>query len=359
MKHKTYPLVIDVLEKLEGQGYESWIVGGAIRNALFDLAVEDFDLATSAPAERVLEIFGAENCLTHGIEFGTVGLKFESQVIEVTTFRTDSKYRDGRHPEKIKYSSIEEDAKRRDFTINGVYFHPQRGLYDPVEGVNDLEVRVLRAIGDPEKRFQEDHLRILRLFRFSLSFDLDIDPKTLTAVRPLAHDLRKISRGRVFQELIKTHRHGGLSKYQKINQILADLGLDFTISGDRLDPLRKGEWFLPALIFELEQKLGSRISEILIDKRYKTKFAVLEQLNQSPDICNLMVKCLLNRKILAEDLNSIWRFFEGEKITGFRIDKSAIEGLSSLRRELVKEFKGEVLGKELVSRYKEKIFIKL
>lgn len=199
------PAVLEIAERLERAGFESWCVGGAIRDALLGHAHLDWDLATSATPAEVREIFGGRRTVPVGIAFGTVGvLDRDGRMHEVTTFRRDVRT-DGRHAEVEFGVSLDDDLARRDFTINAIAYSPRTGeVRDPFDGQGDLQRRIVRAVGDPRQRMLEDRLRALRAIRFAARFDFDIDPETLTAIAESAPYLGRLSPERVKQELDKT-----------------------------------------------------------------------------------------------------------------------------------------------------------
>ena len=192
-----------IAARLTDAGFETWCVGGAVRDALLGEAHADWDLATAATPTQVRELF--DRTVPHGIEFGTVGVLDRDGVMhEVTTFRRDVKH-DGRHA-VVEYGvSLDDDLARRDFTINAIAFSPATGeLRDPFGGRADLDRRVVRAVGEPSARMVEDRLRALRAFRFAGRFGFEIDPATWSAVVESAPHLPRLSRERVRQEIEKT-----------------------------------------------------------------------------------------------------------------------------------------------------------
>jgi tRNA nucleotidyltransferase/poly(A) polymerase len=196
------PAVRWITRTLEDAGYETWAVGGAIRDAYLGLATRDWDLATRATPVQVRKAF--RRTVPIGIEHGTVGvLARDGTLYEVTTFRRDIET-DGRHAVVEFADSIEEDLARRDFTINAIAWHPIREeAHDPFDGVADLERGVLRTVGAPEERFTEDYLRILRALRFAGRFDLEIEEKTWASIVALVGHLPTLSAERVRDELLK------------------------------------------------------------------------------------------------------------------------------------------------------------
>lgn len=192
--------VREILNRLEGAGYEAWCVGGAVRDALLGLEPGDWDVTTSAPPEAVLALF-APNALPTGLQHGTVTVG-GGRGVEVTTFRRDGEYLDNRHPDHVEFTrSLTEDLSRRDFTVNAIAADLRGELADPFRGREDLERRVLRAVGQPEKRFQEDALRILRGLRFSARLGFTIEPGTAAAIRRCAPLLENIAPERIQAEL--------------------------------------------------------------------------------------------------------------------------------------------------------------
>jgi tRNA nucleotidyltransferase (CCA-adding enzyme) len=194
--------VLEIARTLEAAGYEAWCVGGALRDHLLGDPHSDIDFATSARPEEVRKLFRRTAAV--GIKYGTVGVLDRQRVLhEVTTFRRDVST-DGRHA-VVEYGvSLEEDLARRDFTINAIAYHPLRGEWrDPFRGADDLERRVVRAVGDPAERFREDYLRILRAVRFAARFEFAVDPDTWEAARAAAPGLARLSAERVRDEWLK------------------------------------------------------------------------------------------------------------------------------------------------------------
>lgn len=191
-----------VLDKLGENGYEAYIVGGCVRDALLGLTPHDYDVTTSAKPEEVIAIF--DHTVPTGIKHGTVTVIVENEPVEVTTFRTEGEYSDSRRPDSVEFvSNLKEDLSRRDFTVNAFAYCQKTGLKDYFGGMEDLQNKILRAVGDPEKRFREDALRILRLFRFASQLDFEIESGTYTAALNLSGTLENISRERIFVEILK------------------------------------------------------------------------------------------------------------------------------------------------------------
>lgn len=189
-----------ILDTLETHGYTAYIVGGAVRDLLLGKAPHDYDIATSALPFQVKAIF--KRTVDTGLSHGTVTVLDGKTACEVTTFRTDGNYQDCRHPEQVFFvDSIEADLARRDFTVNAMAYHPERGLTDPYGGREDLEKKLLRTVGNPELRFREDALRMLRAVRLSATMDFSLDEETFSAIRKCALLIRRISAERARTEL--------------------------------------------------------------------------------------------------------------------------------------------------------------
>ena len=190
------------LERLEKAGYAAYVVGGCVRDWVLGLQPHDYDICTSAKPPEICQVFSDLPLIHSGEKHGTIGVIFQNEVYEITTFRTEGDYRDSRHPGWVKFvPQVEADLARRDFTINAMAWNPKTGLTDPFGGQKDLQNRVLSTVGDPETRFREDALRILRGVRFALRYGLTPRSETLQAMISLAHTLHALARERVYAEL--------------------------------------------------------------------------------------------------------------------------------------------------------------
>ena len=196
--------IAQILNALEKAGFAAYVVGGCVRDACLGLEPQDYDLCTSALPEQTEAVFRDRKLVLAGKKHGTVGVVTDSGVVEITTFRTEGSYRDNRHPDWVRFvADVESDLARRDFTVNAMAYSPTRGYADPFGGREDLKNGILRAVGDPEKRFQEDSLRILRGVRFAVRYGLKVDPTTEKAMFSQAHLMDNLARERVFEELCK------------------------------------------------------------------------------------------------------------------------------------------------------------
>lgn len=205
---------LTVLSALEGAGLEAWIVGGWVRDALMGASGHDIDICCSGSWEENAAALRARDIavIESGIKFGGITAVVGGERIEVTAYRLDGFYTDGRHPQDVQRAHcVEDDLARRDFTVNAMAWHPERGLLDCYDGLGDLRNRVIRAVGEPRRRFEEDALRMLRAVRFACRLDFTIEPNTAEALAGCAHLLDQVARERVGIELngILVTRHGG------------------------------------------------------------------------------------------------------------------------------------------------------
>ncbi len=192
-----------VVEQLEKAGYEAYVVGGCVRDALMGIPPKDWDITTSARPEEVKEVFPVT--FDTGIEHGTVSIRYDHETYEVTTYRIDGAYTDHRRPAEVAFTSkLYEDLARRDFTINAMAYHPQRGLVDYFKGQRDLKERRICCVGEATERFEEDALRMLRAIRFAARLQFNIERETFEAIQIKAAGLAHVSRERVADEMNKT-----------------------------------------------------------------------------------------------------------------------------------------------------------
>nr|WP_155942259.1 CCA tRNA nucleotidyltransferase [Pseudobutyrivibrio ruminis] len=194
--------VSKIINILESNGHEAYAVGGCVRDCILGKIPHDWDITTSALPEQVKSLF--DRTFDTGIEHGTVTVLLHGEGYEVTTYRVDGKYEDGRHPKEVTFTaSLEEDLKRRDFTINAMAYSENRGLVDLFGGKEDLDAGIIKAVGNPTERFTEDALRMLRALRFSAQLGFEIEPETYNAICKLAPTLDRISAERIQVEMVK------------------------------------------------------------------------------------------------------------------------------------------------------------
>ena len=268
MRIEIPDFVAVLIDRLESFGEEAYIVGGGLRDSLLGKTPSDYDMTTSALPEKMLEIFSDFRVIKTGLKHGTLTVLSDGRPVEITTFRIDGGYTDSRHPDSVSFTRcLSEDLARRDFTVNAMAYNERTGLVDKFGGIDDLRNGIIRAVGEPHRRFTEDALRIMRAFRFSAQLGFKIEDKTLDAARECRDGLDNIAKERIFSELLKLLH----SPYpEDALRLMRDNGILRHILGDycpseRIFPLicklpDTDEARLGMLLFEAEE---SRRREIL------------------------------------------------------------------------------------------------
>ena len=251
----------ELLDTLHRAGYAAYVVGGCVRDSLLGLTPHDWDLCTSALPQQVMELFGAQRCIPTGLQHGTVTVKQSGALYEITTFRTEGTYTDGRHPDEVHFvPDVREDLARRDFTINAMAYNEKEGLIDPFGGQADLQSGILRAVGVPRQRFTEDALRILRLYRFAARFGFAIDPPTAQAAQELCAHLDCVSVERIEEELAKLLNAPAPAAYldkKILGVVLPELSPEALAAAKPVvDACPAGEQALPVRLAALLYSLG-------------------------------------------------------------------------------------------------------
>lgn len=308
MKMELPTPVLHSLFALNEAGYEAFVVGGCVRDALMGKEPYDWDITTSALPEQTLAVFRDYRTIETGIRHGTVTVILDDTPLEITTYRVDGHYSDGRHPDKVSFTrSLTEDLRRRDFTINAIAYHPSNGLIDPFGGQKDLDAKIIRCVGEPAVRFGEDALRILRGLRFSSTLDFTIHPATAKAMHRLAHTLNQVSAERIAVELLRllcgTRAPQVLSDYNDIFAvILPDVRFESAAKRVVFDtPLRN----LAALLLDLKPATAEMICGHLRLSNQMTKDVVTlvryHNLSLAPTrTCVLKVLHLLSPNLTSE-----------------------------------------------------------
>ncbi len=195
-------LAIQIIKLLHQAGFVAYFAGGCVRDLVMKERPKDYDIATTATPDDIERLF--PKCVPVGKQFGVMIVVMQTQHFEVATFRREGDYRDGRHPDEIAFTTPAEDAKRRDFTVNGLFYDPlKRSMVDYVEGRKDIRRKLIRTIGDPDARFQEDRLRLLRAIRFAANLGFKIEPETWQAIKRLRKEIHSVSQERIRDELVK------------------------------------------------------------------------------------------------------------------------------------------------------------
>ena len=323
----NYPeYVKKVLNRIENAGHEAFVVGGAVRDALLGRAVNDYDVTTSALPEETEEIFSDLHVILTGLKHGTVTAVVENRPVEITTYRIDGDYKDSRHPEDVCFSrNVEDDLSRRDFTVNAMAHSEKRGLVDLFGGQTDLKASLIRAVGDPERRFCEDALRIMRAFRFASKLGFEIEENTLAAAEKCRERLADISIERKTAELEGIFLGEGakkalsLMKKAKIFEVIAP---EISFDGARLDGVSTlPRDFACRMAFCLvgEKNADAYISSLRLSNAVSARIRKLARMadeplfvGTDPSLRRLMARagdelgCLLEiKKALGEDTEAI------------------------------------------------------
>ena len=193
-----------VIRRLHDAGFQAYVVGGCVRDTLLDKKPKDWDVCTNALPQQMQQVFADCHVVETGLQHGTLTVMYHHEPFEVTTFRVDGEYTDHRHPDEVIFvTDVKDDLSRRDFTVNAMAWSPETGLVDAFDGQGDLARKLIRCVGDPKKRFQEDALRIMRALRFASVYGFDIDPATDAAIHVLKHTLKDVAAERIRVELLK------------------------------------------------------------------------------------------------------------------------------------------------------------
>ncbi|MDR1794606.1 MAG: hypothetical protein LBR25_04360 [Erysipelotrichaceae bacterium] len=365
------PEVLMASKKLDEAGYENYLVGGALRDALLGRKTRDYDLATSAKPQQVRKLFKKQPLSLSGQKHGTVAIYYPNLHIDITTFRTEGSYSDFRHPDQVNYvTDIKEDLARRDFTINAMAYHPQKGLLDPYGGQSDLDHKIIRAVRDPFTRMGEDALRILRGLRFAATLSFDIEPDTARAMHAQAELLSRIAKERITMEL------EGLFAQEEIARTIADYPDVFRTLVPGLD--------FRAFVRSCEYPCAERLLRFLLLRTYSiSKQSFYQAFKLSKKDQNTLELCYTNRHRLLQKeatllqwltidlrdklplffhycladaskgefrtIKSVWKFYEGLDKTDWVIDLSdlAIRGQDLLDLGL----QGEEIGHCLIEAF--------
>ena len=327
-----------LLDRLHAAGHGAYAVGGCVRDSLLGLVPHDWDLCTSATPAEVLALFGEEHCIPTGLQHGTVTIKSHGNLYETTTFRTEGAYSDGRHPDAVHFvPDVKEDLARRDFTINAMAYSAEEGLIDPFGGRADLAAGIVRAVGEPERRFEEDALRILRLYRFAARFGFALDPATGEAAKALSRHLDCVSAERIAEELsrlLAAPKPGTYLEPAVLAVLFPELNLEMLPEICRIiDALTPGMEHFPVRLAALLCPLGEAGAQAPL-KRLKVSNALGNQVS-------ILVK--ESKYILENDLKSL--HLQTRKMMG-TYDLQTLEELADLwsaqdpkKEEQVEEFR--------------------
>lgn len=287
-----------IAQRIIAAGFKALFAGGCVRDELLGIEPTDFDLATDARPEDIAKLF--RGARTVGESFGVMLVRCHGRTIEVATFRTDGKYEDGRRPSHVRFASEQEDAQRRDFTINGLFQHPITGeIIDHVQGQADLAARVLRAIGDPTARLNEDRLRTLRGVRFAARFSLRVEPATAHAIRDAARDLIGVSRERTGGEIRRMLSHP--TRAAAI-ELIEEWGLDAPALGE---PASKGA-LMRARALPPDASFATALAAWRLDRAQRTTLGALSQWRDGLNLSSREASDLDAICAIVEQLRGAW-----------------------------------------------------
>jgi len=316
-KNPLWGKVSSILTQCQKKGYQSVVAGGAVRDGLLGKVPKDFDIATSADPNQILSLFPHAKAV--GKSFGVVWLPTgKGQGVEVATFRKDGFYLDGRHPSSVEFCRIEEDAKRRDFTINALYYDVfEKKILDFVQGVKDLRNKMIRTVGPAEKRFAEDQLRILRAVRFAIVTGFSIEDQTLHHMEQFTPQLKRISRERILDELNKTFKQGCFTDTVKYLQKINFLSLVHPAwpSGHHavwnIENLNKPLYFWWSLlfvpvVFENKDLLGNLLKNSILCFSNQNVSQIKKFFSFYSGICNQKVRVGKKLRLLDQEEGSVY-----------------------------------------------------
>ncbi|MBQ8783013.1 MAG: HD domain-containing protein [Clostridia bacterium] len=252
--------ILKAITLLTDGGYEAYIVGGCVRDAYLNKIPNDWDITTSATPEQMKNIFSDFRVIETGIKHGTLSVIIDGDVIEITTMRVDGDYTDNRHPDSVEFTcEIHKDLSRRDFTVNAMAYNPETGLVDPFDGRGDIERKIIRCVGDPDRRFSEDALRIMRALRFACTLDFNIAPETAESIIKNKALLNNVAKERIRVELLK------LLCGVRVKEILLDFALVFFEIIPELEPMYNFPQNTPYHIFDVWEHTALAVQNVPAD----------------------------------------------------------------------------------------------
>ncbi len=287
----AWPGLLKIIQKLNGKGFKALLAGGAVRDALLGRPIHDFDIATNAKPEDVEALF--KQTIMIGKDFGVAMVIQDGHQFEVTSFRSDEAYVDGRRPTGIIFSTPQQDAERRDFTVNGLFFDlTSNEVIDYVDGISDLEKRCLRAIGEPDERFQEDHLRLLRAVRFQAQLNFEMDEKTWQSLKRHQHLISSVSKERITDELrrlsLAENSVRGWVQFNRLDWQKLILGIN-----EPLPKLWRSKAPMPLemalAFFEWSTDISPKVPLLILSNDEKSRWQkMVKALREMSDACELL-----------------------------------------------------------------------
>ena len=336
--------VREIIDKIEYNGYEAYIVGGCVRDCVMGTAPHDYDLCTNALPEKILEIFSDDDIVDAGLKHGTVGVIKNHNVYEITTYRIDGIYSDGRHPDSVQFTSLlKEDLRRRDFTINAMAYNPKTGLVDVFGGRDDIKNGIIRCVGNAKERFSEDALRILRAIRFASRFNFDIDADTANEMHTQYPSIDNVSIERICTELTQSIMCKNASRYflefrDIISFIIPEMNNISDINYQKnLNSLNKSSEDIYIKLSLLLNGIDSvTVKKIL--KRLRCSNVIIDKVSTfvgcfDIKLCNTKKDTkLLLQKFGYEDL---LRFLEIKYLTDTNINEATIESIAAIAKAII------------------------
>ena len=337
------PYIKSVIRTLNEAGYEAYVVGGAVRSWLLGTEAHDYDVTSSAVPEEIKQVFADRKIIDTGIKHGTVTLIEKKNPVEITTYRTESAYSDHRHPDQVDFTrSLQEDCARRDFTINALCYHPKEGIRDFFGGISDLQHFLIRCVGEPSERFEEDALRILRAIRFAAQLGFEIEEATKAALLEKKNTLYYVSQERITAELIKTisapYFRSVLEEYRSVLELLipelqeyhdsqwsgilmnisrspADMHIRIALLLDGLNDVQRSDEILRRLRFSNTDRYA--ITNLLETKNLPLTTRVelrkaFNRLTVSPETF-LAFRCARDTRLNQDELNALLKVIRQDK----------------------------------------------
>jgi len=329
-----------LIDKIEENGFEAYLVGGCVRDVLLDRKLKDFDMCTSAKPEDMKRIFKDYKLLLQGEAFGTVSVVVDKTAYEITSFRGDGVYSDSRHPDSVEFkNSLKDDLERRDFTVNALAYHPIKGVVDLVGGFKDLKLKILRTVGDPDKRFDEDALRIARLIRFAVQLGFEIEDKTLEAAFGKAHHLKNISTERIYTEFKKMLN--GEPHLEVLDHVF---GASFHTELERAAELDLFEKAYVSL--EISERLGVSVESYVLEKNLREGCLALIRLKNTETLKTDFIQLCDKFSLYGEDQLSLWSVvcLVNSEAAGMNVQPYSKPDISIATQELRLKHEGRALG---------------